>query len=304
MLDLNDFRYFVEVVDRGGFSAAARSLERPTSTVSYRIQQLERSLGLTLLTRTSRHTTMTESGERFYGQAVATLECAAEAEAVMRDLSTEVAGTVRYTVAAVTSQFAMPEMLLGFLARYPQVRLVQHSCDTKVDILADRYDLAIRMHARPLPNSRLVQRPLAEAPWHLFAAPGYLAEFGTPGSPSELEHHNTLFMKHDHLEPALRLQHVEDKTRSKQISLEPRFAGACLVTLKRAAEASMGIVALPAFICRDEVRSGRLQRILPDWTAADSTITAVMPKRQGMSAATRAFIDHIAASFPRAVIVD
>jgi DNA-binding transcriptional LysR family regulator len=99
LLDLNDFRYFVEVVDRGGFSAAGRALERPTSTISYRIQQLELELGLTLLARTSRRVAMTEAGEEFYHHALGILERAAEAENGMRGKTTEPNGTVRYTVA-------------------------------------------------------------------------------------------------------------------------------------------------------------------------------------------------------------
>ncbi|UQA59889.1 LysR family transcriptional regulator [Polyangium aurulentum] len=301
MLDLNDFRYFVEVADKGGLSAAARSLQRPISTISYRIQQLERELGLTLLARTSRRLTLTDCGEEFYAHAVSTLERAAEAELAMRSRCTEPAGTVRYSVAVAIAQFAMPEMITAFVAQYPKVELVQHTGDANVDIVADRFDFAIRAHSGALPDSTLVQRPLADVRWHLFAAPDYLKEAGTPETPADLAGHQTLFMKRDHVAPAWRLRREADSAQVVQVVLRPRMQGACMVTLKRAAEARLGVVALPAYVCREEVKAGHLQRVLPAWVAGDSTITALMPSRRGMTAATRAFIEHIAAAFPAAV---
>ena len=301
MLDLNDFRYFVEVVDRGGFSAAARALQRPTSTVSYRIQQLERELGLTLLARTSRQVVMTQAGEEFYGYAAAMLERANEAEVVMRGRCEERAGTVHYTVAPGVAQFAMPNMLLSFVAQHPKIRLVQHSADAIVDIVAGRYDLAIRSHFGALPDSQLIRRPLADVPWHLFASPEYVSKIGSPESPGDLNGYDSLFMNRENVDPVWNLRPKGDGSRLTTVRLQPRLLASCMVTLKQAAETGTGIVALPAYICRDEVRSGQLQRVLPDWVAGDSTITALMPNRLGMTAATRAFINHIVTEFPSAV---
>jgi DNA-binding transcriptional LysR family regulator len=303
MLDLNDFRYFVEVVDRGGFSAAARALQRPTSTVSYRIQQLERELGLTLLARTSRQVVMTQAGEEFYGYAAAMLERANEAEVVMRGRSEEPAGTVHYTVATWVAQFAMPNMLLSFLARHPKIKLVQHSADANVDIVAGRYDLAIRLHFGDLPDSQLIRRPLADVPWHLFASPEYVSRIGSPESPGDLNGYDVLFMNRENSDPVWDLRPEGEASQTTKVRLQPRLLASCMVTLKQAAEMGTGIVALPAYICRDEVRSGQLQRVLPNWVAGDSTVTALMPNRLGMTAATRAFIDHIVAEFPSAVRV-
>ncbi len=304
MLDLNDFRYFVEVADRGGFSAAARALDRPVSTLSHRIQQLERALGLSLLARTSRQVTLTESGMEFYGHAVATLARADEAEQAMRSRSKEPAGTVRYTVATAIAQFAMADMVVSFLEKFPKVELVQHADDNSVDIVADRFDFAIRAYSGTLPDSTMVQRPLAEVPWHLFAAPGYLKATGTPRTPDDLNACASLFMKRDSVTPSWGLRQEQDTEKRIQVGLRPRLLSSCMVTLKHAAEARRGVVALPAYVCREEVKAGRLRRVLPDWVAADSTITALMPGRRGMSAATRAFIEHITEAFPHAVRLD
>src|ERR1700754_4650025 len=111
MLDLNDVRLFVDVVDRAVSTAAGRALEMPTSTVSYRILQLEKQVGLTLLSRTSRSVTVTDAGQEFYQHAIAMLEHADKAERAMRERLTAPSGTVRYTVGIVTAQFAMPAVV-------------------------------------------------------------------------------------------------------------------------------------------------------------------------------------------------
>jgi DNA-binding transcriptional LysR family regulator len=305
MLDLNDFRYFVEVVERGGFTAASRALQRPKATISYRIRQLERAVDLTLLARNSRTVVMTEAGREFYNYASSVVEQANEAEGVMRGRSDKPIGTVRYTVGINIARFAMPGMLVGFMARYPEVKLIQHVSSDVIDIVADRYDVAIRTHSTALPDSQLVQRPLVtHAPWHLFASAAYFDRFGPFASPRDLDRANTLFVRLDEAEPMWRLVAEQDRTAVDEVPLHPCISGACMATVKRAAEAGHGIVALPAYICREEVQSGRLVRILPDWVCGESRVTALMPHRRGMTGAARAFIDHIAAAFPAAMSVN
>jgi DNA-binding transcriptional LysR family regulator len=300
MLDLNDVRLFVNVIDRGGFTAAGRALEMPTSTVSHRILQLEKQLGLTLLSRTSRRVTVTDAGQEFYQHAIAMLEHADKAECAMRERLTAPSGTVRYTVGIATAQFAMPAIVTSFCAKFPRINLVQHVTDQNVDLVAERFDVAIRGHTGPLPDSGLVQRTLATTPWHLFAAPAYLAEHGMPATPAELEGHASLFVKRENVKPAWQLTN-EKSGEEALLQLSPRVLGACMVTLKSAAVAGLGVVALADYICREDVMAGRLQRILPGWLAADARITALVSSRRGMSAATRAFVDHLVAELPGSV---
>jgi len=301
MLNLNDFRYFVEVVDRGGFASAGRSLQRPTSTVSNRIKQLERELSLTLLSRTSRSISLTEPGSQFYEHAVEMLQRALDAEMAMRDIAGKPVGKVRYTVAVATGQYAMQDMVVAFLAAHPHVMLEQHACDAPLDIVVERFDFAIRGHFGPLPDSGLIQRPLATVPWHLVAAPDLFLGSEIPQSPDDLASFNSLFLRRDNADPAWSLKTSKGPEVSARLSLNPRISGSCITTLKTAAVARMGIVALPAYVCRDEISSGQLVRVLPDWIAAESSISALMPSRRGMTAAARAFLDHIAECFPNAV---
>jgi len=149
VLDLNDFFYFVQVVDRGGFTAAGRMLRIPKSTLSHRIQRLETELGVRLLNRTSRRFAMTDAGEEFYRHAVVMLHDAELAESAIRHRVTEPTGTVRCTAAMATMQFAMCDIVADFLLRYPKVNVVAHATDRNVDIVGENYDVAIRAHSDP-----------------------------------------------------------------------------------------------------------------------------------------------------------
>jgi DNA-binding transcriptional LysR family regulator len=304
MLDLNDFFLFVQVVDRGGFTAASRTLRTPKSTLSHRIQQLENSLGLRLLNRTSRKFGMTDAGEDFYRHAVAVLREAELAENAVRHRLSEPSGTIRCTGGVATMQFAMTGLISDFLIQHPKVNIVVHAVDRAVDIIAENFDIAVRAHSDPLPNSNLVQRTLAPAPWFLFAGSDYLAAKGEPQKPQDLRDHPSLFMMRAGVDPVWRLRPARRTQQTKNdfvMPLSPRLMSDDEIGLQEAAIRGLGIVALPGYICNAAVKSGALRRVLPNWIAGDSTITALIPYRQGLFPSVRAFLDHLAAEFPKAV---
>ncbi|WP_157220963.1 LysR substrate-binding domain-containing protein [Flavisphingomonas formosensis] len=303
MLDLNDFFYFVQVVDRGGFTAAGRTLRVPKSTLSHRIQQLEAELGVRLLNRTSRRFGMTDSGEDFYRHAVAMLREAEMAETIIRGRLSEPMGTVRCTAGSATMQFALAEIIADFLVQHPKVNVVAHAADRTVDIVGENFDIAVRAHSDPLPDSNLVQRTLAPAPWFLFAGADYVEAQGAPKTPQDLERHPSLFMMRTGVDPVWKLRHARQKRDEIVMPLTPRLLGDDMVGLKQAAIKGLGIVALPGYICRPEVQAGTIVRILPDWIAGDSTLTALIPYRQGLLPSVRAFLDHLTAEFPKRVLM-
>jgi DNA-binding transcriptional LysR family regulator len=301
VLDLNDFFFFVQVVDRGGFTAAARRLRMPKSTLSHRIQQLENNLGVRLLNRTSRRFGMTDAGDEFYRHAVVMLREAELAETATRHRLNEPIGTVRCTAAVATMQFAMRDIVADFLVRYPKVNVIAHATDQNVDIVGENYDVAIRAHSDPLPDSTLVQRTLTPAPWFLFAGSAYLDANGAPRTPQDLQKQPSLFMMRTECPTVWRLRHSSDARDEVVLQLAPRLLSDDMTGLKQAAIAGLGVVALPGYVCREEVRSGELRRVLPAWSADNSTITALIPYRQGLLPSVRAFLDHLAAEFPKAV---
>jgi DNA-binding transcriptional LysR family regulator len=301
VLDLNDFLYFVQVVDRGGFTAAGRTLRIPKSTLSHRILQLEANLGVRLLNRTSRRFGMTDAGGEFYRHAVAMLREAELAETAIRHRLHEPTGTVRCTAAVATMQFAMRGLLAEFLTRYPNVSVVAHATDQFVDIVGENFDVAIRAHSDPLPDSTLVQRTLTPAPWFLFAGAAYVDANGPLNRPHDLKKHPSLFMMRTGLNPIWRLRRSGGRRQEIIVPLTPRLLIDDMFSLKEAAIGGLGIVALPGYVCRDEVQSGELRQILPGWIADDSTLTALMPYRQGLLPSVRAFVEHLAAELPKAV---
>jgi len=145
-----------------------------------------------------------------------------------------------------------------------------------------------------------VQRTLTPAPWFLFAGSAYLDANRTPQTPQDLRGHPSLFMMRTGLAAVWRLRH-SSKAKEVVMALAPRLLSDDMIGLKQAAIAGLGVVALPGYVCRDEVRSGALRRVLPTWLAGDSTITALIPYRQGLLPSVRVFIDHLAAEFPKAV---
>jgi DNA-binding transcriptional LysR family regulator len=303
MLDLNDFFFFVQVVDRGGFTAAARTLRIPKSTLSHRVQQLEINLGVRLLNRTSRRFGMTDAGEEFYRHAVVMLREAELAETATRHRLNEPMGTVRCTAGMATMQFAMRDIVADFLVRYPKVNVVAHATDQNVDIVGENYDVAIRAHSDPLPDSTLVQRTLTPAPWFLFAGSAYLDANGAPQTPQDLQNHPSLFMMRTGFAAIWRLRHLGEVKDEVVMRLTPRLLSDDIISLKQAAIAGLGVVALPGYVCREEVRSGAIRRVLPNWLADDSSITALTPYRQGLLPSVRAFLDHLAEEFPKAVLI-
>lgn len=297
MLDLNGLASFVRVVDRGSFTAAAKALGVSKSTLSQRISRLEEELGTRLIQRTSRRFAVTEAGRALYRHATAMLIEAEAAETAVRGRVAEPQGVVRFTGPVHAEGLAA--LLARFLARHPKVRLVQHATGRFTDLIDEGFDVALRGHDAPLPDSDLIQRPLARTPWHCFAASDYLAAAGAPAQPAELARHACLVVPGRGGETAWLLQHAD--AGEVLVHLEPRLASDDLRAIKAAALAGLGIAALPAYLCRDEVAAGALARVLPGWTKGDAKLTLLTSSRRGQLPAVRALVDFLVAEYPALV---
>lgn len=264
MLDLNDHHYFVQAADHGGFAAAGRATDIPKSTMSRRVIELESRLGVRLIERTSRSFVLTDVGRAFYRHAKAMLiEAEAAENTVLRRLA-EPSGVVRISCSSGMARY-LCELLGRFLTRYPKVNLVQHVTNRNVDLVEEGFDVGVRGHSEPLPDSELIQRHVTDTPWHAFASPAYLKDAGPPTHPDELATHATIALGSRAEQLVWRLS--GDHGESAVVSLTPRIRSDDMDTLKAAAIAGLGIVSLPAYIAREAVASGALQRVLPDWTS-------------------------------------
>lgn len=298
MQDLNDLYYFVRVVDSGSFTAAGKVLDIPKSTLSRRLTELESRLGVRLIQRTSRSFVVTDVGHEFYRHAKAMLlEAEAAEDAVTRRLS-EPSGTVRITSSTGMAVFALSNLLPRFMAEFPKVIVVAHVTNRYVDIVDEGFDIALRAHWGAMTDSSLVQRVLTPTPWKLFASPA-LFEGNIPDDPSDLSNVPGLLLAMRVNEPVWRLKHNDGA--ETVIACKPRLHCDDMTTLKQAAIAGIGIVALPAYVCRPEMLAGTLMTVLPDWTLGEATVSLVMPSRHGLPPAVRLLADFLIEKFPEVV---
>lgn len=301
MLNLTDAHYFVQVVHQNGFAAAARKLELPKSTISSRVAELELSLGVRLLNRTSRQIALTQTGEEFYRHATDLIANAVRVEETMRSGLKEPSGTIRLTTTTELSEYVLCNLLPTFLGRHPKVRIMEEATDRVIDIIAEGFDVAIRGHNSALADSSLIQRHLAKAPWILFAGANYLKEQGVPSQVDDLEKHSALTLAR----PSMATwQLTKPDEAPRVVTLAPRFRTNSMVSLKMATCANLGIAALPGYICRREIEDGSLVPVLPDWKVMDASFSLVIPYRLGVPPGVRALLDFLAAELPRALRFD
>jgi DNA-binding transcriptional LysR family regulator len=246
-------------------------------------------MGARLIHRTSRQFAVTEIGQDFYRHAAAMLIEAEAAEQVIRGRQAEPSGPVRLTCSMPTAQMVLADALPDLVRLYPKLQISLHATDRFVDLVQEGYDIAIRAHFAPLPDSGLVQRRLAADPILLVASPDYLAAAGTPQTPDELSAHDGLLI----LPPGngWDLRNADGAL----VSVRPRpvFCADESIVLLTAAARGLGIVAMPQRICANHLRAGTLARVLPGWRAGEVTTTLLTPHRRGQLPSVRAVVEFL-----------
>jgi len=300
-MDMNDFFYFVHVVEKKGFAPAGRALGIPKSRLSRHINKLEEDLGVRLIQRTSRQFKVTDIGEKLYRHARKAVDEVEMANAVVQQDSKILSGKVRLSCSVGMAQFALCDIVTSFVKQHPQVEIIQQVTNRSVDLIEQGVDMAIRAHSDLLPDSTLIHRRLANVDWGLFASPDYLEKAGTPMSPEQLENHLGLKLGWRPDDGKWVLRHEDGSNFS--IPYQPRLCSDDMFTLKRAASMGLGIVGLPVYVCREEQRLNQLARLLPDWTAGNAEISLLMPSRQGVAPAVRAFAGYLSEELPKIVAV-
>lgn len=278
-MDLNQAYYLVHVVDRKGFSAAARSLGIPKSRISRQVKALEETLGARLLNRNSRHMSLTEAGEAYYHHAKTALECIAAAETAVRKDKKVLEGTVTLACSVGIAQFALSRILPRFLAQNPRVTLQIQASNDFSDLISDGVDLAVRGHFRLLPDSELIHQRLTEVPWHLYGSPGIAQQIGPAGTPADLGGLPGLTLGWRPGGNSWSLQGPDGAKAS--VPFVSRLRSDDMATLKKAATAGLGVVALPVYTCTEDVAAGRLHRLLPEWNAGSPEISLLMHGQRG-----------------------
>ncbi len=301
-MNLNDAFYFVQVVEKGGFSAAARSLNIPKSRLSRRVRQLEDDLGVRLLQRTSRIVTTTEVGKEYYRHAQDALARFEIAETAVRRKTNTIEGIVTVSCSVGMAQFGLDQILPRFLHDNPGVTVVQRASNQMEDLIKGGIDVAIRGHMDTLPDSSLIQVRLARVEWHIFCSPDYFDALEEPYDPTALANHPALVLGRPGTTHQWQLTDADGQSASVPCTV--RFASDDMSTLKNAAALSLGLVALPSYVCRPEVDAGTLVRVLPGWTAGHPQISLLMPSRRGLLPAFEALLEFLKQELPAVLAGD
>lgn len=257
-MDLNRASLFVKVVELGGFTAAARALGVPKSSVSRSVALLESELGARLLHRSTRRVELTETGRAFFERAVHAVADMAEAERAVSDLQCSPSGTVRITAPLDAGAYLLAPVLPRFNAEYPGIYVEVLLTSRVVDLLEEHVDFALR--AAPVTDGSLVARRLARIDTALFASPAYLKKRGTPKSFSALAEHDCILFRPEHGRARWSLAGPKgDET----IEVHGPIGADDFTFVYRAALAGAGIAYLPLFLAADAEARGDLVRVLP-----------------------------------------
>lgn len=288
-LDANDLILFAQVMDAGSFSRAAERCGLPKSTLSRRITQLETKLGERLLTRSTRRLAITEFGEQILDHAKRLLEETEAASAMALHRQGTPRGVLRVSLPPDFAELDLTPLLLQYASSYPEVRLELDLSPRRVDLLAERFDLAVRAASRLPDDSTLVARKLCEMSGSLYASPAYLARYGTPEKPADLLDHVCLGMISGTGE-ALPWQLARGAERWEGMPTGPLAANSRGLQRDLAAH-GLGIVGLADRFAAKWVEQGLLKRVLPEWTLPTVTIWCVTPGRRLLPVRTTAFME-------------
>lgn len=289
-------RIFRQVVDAGGFSAAAQVLDMSHSAVSRQVRQLEEALGAQLLNRTTRRFALTEVGQDYYRRCVQILEQVEEAAQMVHQHQSRPSGLLRVNAPMVFGIMEAGKWLPEFMRRHPELKVDLVCNDRFVDLIAEEFDVGLRI-TRTLPDSTLVARRLCASEMVLVAAPDYLKRHGAPRTPQELAGHN--YMAYSLALQTTELSFTGPDGALSNVAVSGRLQSNTGMVVCDAVRAGMGVTASATFVVADDLRSGKLVRLLPDYTLQPRELYALYPQNRHMSPKVRAFVDFVADYYAR-----
>jgi DNA-binding transcriptional LysR family regulator len=287
---MEELTAFIAVGETGSFTSAASKLGRDASVISRRVSQLEQRLGVRLLSRTTRHVSLTEVGAVYFGRVQAILDELAHASTEASDSASTPQGVLKISLPVTFGRQWVAPSLASFLARYPQIKIDAHFTDRIVDVIADGFDVAIRVGA--LNDSSLTARRIASYRNILTAAPSYLEKHGRPRSPADLKEHTCLgFPSHPYWPDWMLTKDGQRRTVRPNC---PLVADNSEVILMAELDGA-GISLLPDWLVGPSLRHKKLAHVLPGWTGkGDGGVYAILPPGRLVPTKTRVFVDAIA----------
>ncbi|MCU6498531.1 LysR family transcriptional regulator [Rugamonas sp. A1-17] len=293
-IDPGDLLLFARIVECGSFSLAAQRVQLPKSTVSRRISQLEAQLGERLLQRTTRKLVLTEFGASLLEHARRVADETEMAGALAQHRQGAPSGLLRVSMPADFANLTMGGMMARFMNQYPAISLELDLSPRRVDLVAENFDLAIRMGNLP-DDASLAARRVTLSTIALYASPLYTSLRGLPEHPDDLFRHDLLSLP-PRLNGLTRWKLLRGKVEWER-ELPVRLMANSPEMLVRMAAAGVGIAASTELIAREYLQGGDLVRVLPEWSFPVVTGWAVFPGRRLMPAKTRVFLDMLETAF-------
>jgi LysR family transcriptional regulator for bpeEF and oprC len=296
MNKLQAMEVFVQVVDAGSFTRAAEMLQLPKATVSTLIQSLETALSAKLLHRTTRLVTVTTDGAAYYERCIRILSDVRDAEESLSRTRLSPSGRLRVDVpTGLASEILIPA-LPAFFERYPDILMELGSSDRPVDLVEEGVDCAVR--GGDLSDDNLIARRVGVINFVTAAAPGYLARYGMPRHPRELERHRCV----KYFSAKTGKTYDWDFQRGED-SIELPMPGVIALNdsnaYVHAGLAGLGIIQMADYLLDQHVDAGRLVRILGDWASRPLPVHIVYPQNRHLSAKVRVFVEWVSDLFAR-----
>ncbi len=285
---LRDLALFVAVAETRSFTKAAVQLGVPTSTLSRRIAELEAALEVKLFLRSTRRVELTEAGSLYFSLGEGIVAAAREAHQHVRGLAERPQGTLRMSVEAEIGPRLVAPVIAEYLDRYPEVRIDVDLSPRRVDLLAEGFHLALRIGT--LPDSALRVRRLALLSASLYAAPAYLARYGTPAHPSALSGYARIHLLHRGDRGEWRLMMGDEVV---EVAADGVLCANNMTMIRDLARLGVGIAVVDDLMASEDVGRGLLHPVLPGWTLEPVPVSILTPTRL-LAAKTRAFVDLLA----------
>jgi len=284
--DLNAMALFVSVVEHKSFSEASKRLAVPISTVSRKVSELEKYLGVRLLQRSTRSLRLTELGSEYYQYCRRGLEEFEAGALIINDRQSEVSGTLRISIPPNLSEVLVTPIVCAFQNSYPKTSVKVLVTERNVDLIEDGVDIALRVGE--LKDSSMIARRLFMYRHLLVASPDYLEQFGIPSHPDELSTHRLISFIGWQDQVSWEFVNNQQKHR---VAVECCLSINEMTGVQFAAESGQGIAEIPALICGSALQQGTLVEVMPKWKFAATQLSVVYPSRRNTSRLVKLFMD-------------
>ncbi|RKP46329.1 LysR family transcriptional regulator [Trinickia fusca] len=287
---LQVFRYVAEL---NSFAEAARRLGLSSAAISKNIAELETYVGARLINRTTRRMALTEEGRIYLEHVTRGLDALADADEALGPIKAAPSGTLRVTAPMTVTLTRLSTAIPRFLSQYPDLKLDLHLDDRRVDLVREGFDLAIR-GTDNLEDSSLIARKLAVMSHVVCAAPSYFAEHGKPKVPSDLKALNCIRFSHSGRADTWEFKKGD---RTERIAINARYSVGSSLAIRDALCEGFGLSLIPYPYVENDLKEGRLQSALEDWSTVETTLYAVYSSRQHVAPKIRAFLGFLIEEF-------